>query len=166
MNCNKNFVNARLVMLLLSIVGLIVTSMPSMACSLAPPPAPIMKADGTMELPFDDNDYAILGEVVGQKNIPNFGKNKLPVTAISVRVIRSDTPKAKAGQELSFHLFTIIDPSCGMRGVSLTIKDYPVGARLRIISASDIIAEWEAGKRITKIPAGTTKTEARDEKAR
>lgn len=151
MASNESFMNMRLVLIILTICGLVATSKPSMACSIAPPAEPVMKSDGRIELPFRDNDYAILAEVIGQKVIEHFGKSKLPVTAIRVRVIKSDTSRVNVRQELSFHLFTIADTSCGMQGVSLTNDQYPLGSILRIIAKSNAIPKWEADARIKKV---------------
>lgn len=149
---HRRSITKKLLILLLTSFELVMTSMPSLACSFAPPPKPVMNAEGVLELPFQDKDYAVLGEVIGEKVIKKYGKAKLPVTAIQVRVLKSDTSRAQVGQELAFHLFTVIDPACNTRGISLTTEQYPVGSTLRIIASHDVIPEWEAKDRIRKVP--------------
>ena len=134
----------------LSIGVAAVPAFPARACSMLPPPPLVTTPDGRREPVHGARDYAIWGEVIGYEDL-RLGQSQSPFTAIRVRVLRTDTERARPGEEISFHVFTIIGADCSWDGISLSPAKFPIGSRLRIVARGNRIAKWEADAALQRV---------------
>lgn len=122
----------------------IMASGASHACSMAP--TKITKgADGVEEAVYTQNSIAIWGKVVGQREVLADHERQQTVTAILVRVEKSDTTAAHRGDTVYVYLYRIADTRCTALPLPLTLKDYPTGTSLRVITPSrdrHAIPQW------------------------
>jgi hypothetical protein len=103
--------------------------------------------------PFTSADYFFIGEVIGEVEVGERNiSGQMSVTALQVRVLISQTSRARPGEILTTYKTTMGGKSCNESWAeSLTIKDMPIGSKVRIVAPSLRISSWEVKNRIVRV---------------
>lgn len=131
----------------------------SLACKVA---APTWKKDqqggvvlfqGKPEIHWQQQDLVVIAQVNGEVELSSsVGGASMLSKGLSVRVVSSQTSKAKVGEELVVSRFNRSGEKCEVYSMkSVTFADAPKGSKVKIISPQSAIADWQFNQRFIRI---------------